>query len=545
MSLAFILILAIILLIVGLILGWLAGRRKLSDERQEPPLPPTPSPKPVFFAPNQVVITGEIEEIKAFRKTSQEKYGFTLEEMPYRLAPVAQFQGGDQEQTVEKYREDTAVSPELTPEEAQQRVNKLCGFISLAHQLTANQQNLTLEEIFRIIHDNGLAADHNYKIGRPTVTFEGDPDSTEGYAVGPAVPAPQVFYNQWAFHSPNATGQSFGIELFQAPFANTDYNDLDKFKNNRVAEAQQCTREDVVVAMFDTSPFDHTQHLAQVRLDPNIITAEREIALLHHHVVPGIPDARDHGTFGASLIKAVAPKCKLLLYRVLNDSNQGDLNILLYALDLFILEMAARPGSVPGKELANTVVNLSLGINGAEFHKDEVQSLKRKLKCMHERGAVIVAASGNDSGGTPNSPKQPQIPARYRFVLGVGSSNYEGQRSRFSNLGNVYAPGGDSKDNVLINDAASNPTDYVVGYAQRIAPDTKYAYWRGTSFSAPLVSGLAALYLSCHPSASPDEVIGKIINRAKQPAGSLTAVPLSGASETKGRIINIPKTLAD
>lgn len=546
----FLLVLAIILLIVGLILGWLAGRGRSSEEGEKPAPPPTPSPKPVFFAPNQLIITGKIEEIRAFQETSQEKYGFTLEEVPYRLIPVAQFPRGREEEAGEKYspEEDAAVQPEISPETAKQRVAELCGIISLTFQLTANQQNLTLAQINQIVQDNGLIADHNYKVGRPSLTFQGDPESTEGFAVGAGAVAPKsVFYNQWAFHSPNAAGQqSFGIDLFQAPFANTDYNDLDKFQENRVAEAQKCTGEDVVVAMFDTSPFDHTQHLPHVPLDPDMAVFERGISYLHHHIVPGVPDARDHGTLGASLIKAIAPRCNLLLYRVLNDSNQGDLNSLLYALDLFILEMAARPGIEPGKELVNTVVNLSLGVNVENPNNNEmVQSLRLKLECMHKKGAVIVAASGNDSGETPNSPKPPQIPARYEFVLGVGSSNYEGQRSRFSNLGNVYAPGGDNDNNIPINDAATNPNDYVVGYAQRIAPDTKFAYWRGTSFSAPMVSGLAALYLSCHPSATPDKVTDKIIGQAKQPASSLTAVSPNGTEETDGGIINIPQTLAD
>ena len=73
----------------------------------------------------------------------------------------------------------------------------------------------------------------------------------------------------------------------------------------------------------------------------------------------------------------------------------------------------------------------------------------------HQRGALILAATGNDSAGTL------RIPASCNNVLGVGSIDSKFERSSFSNYSaqtlygpgvvDVMTPGGESNDGGLIS----------------------------------------------------------------------------------------------
>jgi subtilase family serine protease len=213
--------------------------------------------------------------------------------------------------------------------------------------------------------------------------------------------------------------------------------------------------------------------------------------------VPGIPDARDHGVFSASLVQAVAPKSDIRLLRVLNDSNRGKLDVLNDELIAFI-DQRERENENEERPLANTVINLSLGVHvGPQESEDDsdeaVETLHMILRDAYEKGAVIVAAAGNDSAGVIDPPKEPQIPASYNFVIGVGASNHEGGHACFSNSGDVYAPGGDNAtgcDPAITDCTIENEfKNCVIGYTHHISPESHFASWKGTSFAAPLVSG--------------------------------------------------------
>lgn len=105
-----------------------------------------------------------------------------------------------------------------------------------------------------------------------------------------------------------------------------------------------------------------------------------------------------------------------------------------------------------------------------------------------DRGMLLVAATGNDNGG-------PVIyPAAYSTsvvgVVAVGSTDADDTVSSYSNVGpevTVVAPG----RNIL----STLPT-----YTVNPALPTNYGVLSGTSMATPLVSGLAALMWSRHPS---------------------------------------------
>ena len=379
---------------------------------------------------------------------------------------------------------------------------------------------VTVDRVIEVIRDTPAAnsalvfADPNYIIGHSPLIVEGDPDTSEGSALLAASEgaAREEFLKQWALYDR-------GIFLLELDSGGTPRRTVTPMGAS------------VIVAMFDTSPFD-LQQLPVAYANTNV----------QHFEVAGIPDARDHGVYGASLVNAIAPASEIRIYRVLNERNQGDLATLLRALNALCKDWR----ETSGRPL---VVNLSLGVhstpdNGNDDSEQtdsrDVLTLKEVLNGLSEMGAVIVAASGNDSAELSRNGQAParmQIPADYDFVIGVGASNFRGGPSCFSNDADVYAPGGDNGPGCLpvVDKCPTDPSACLIGYSVYTSPKTRYAYWLGTSFAAPLVSGQAALLLE--EGMSPKDVQQHIINTGTQISGS--NVPLS----TGDRIINIRASL--
>ncbi|HEY5607558.1 MAG TPA: S8 family serine peptidase [Alphaproteobacteria bacterium] len=132
-------------------------------------------------------------------------------------------------------------------------------------------------------------------------------------------------------------------------------------------------------------------------------------------------------------------------------------------------------------------------------------AMSRLLARAHDKGVVLVAASGNLG---PNSP--PQYPAADPNVIAVSATDADDKIFRAASIGQhiaLTAPGVD----ILLP-----------------VPNRDYTIFSGTSFSAAYVSGVAALMLQRAPDLKPNAV-RDILERTAKDLGARGKDKLYGA----------------
>jgi cyanobactin maturation PatA/PatG family protease len=193
-------------------------------------------------------------------------------------------------------------------------------------------------------------------------------------------------------------------------------------------------------------------------------------------LVPGAADggpASKHGTHVASLIfgqpdtliTGVAPACSGIILPVFADGPQDSL-VVCSQLDLArAIFQAVEHGA--------HVINISGGQLTPSGEPEPL--LAKAVQACADNNVLIVAAAGNDGCECLH------VPAAVDSVLTVGAMDERGEPLEISNWGQAYQTQG-----ILA------PGKNILG----AVPSGKVAVKSGTSFSTPLVSGLAALLLS-------------------------------------------------
>ncbi len=130
------------------------------------------------------------------------------------------------------------------------------------------------------------------------------------------------------------------------------------------------------------------------------------------------------------------------------------------------------------------IINVSWG--GIVGDNDRARFIDQTLNLATDMGALVVAAAGNSN---QNNDRFRELPSRHARVLSVGATRKDkGVKAAFSNYGklvNVFAPGED---------------------LHTTATGQGYVSISGTSFSSPLVAGIAALVKTRFPQWTPDAV---------------------------------------
>jgi len=176
-----------------------------------------------------------------------------------------------------------------------------------------------------------------------------------------------------------------------------------------------------------------------------------------------------HGTFVAGIVALVAPEAKILPQRVLDAEGRGN---------VFMVAEAIYDAVAAGAD----VINLSFGT------ADKIHSkvLDEAVRSAEKRGAVVVAAAGNDGSSSAH------YPAAMSGVISVAA-----QAEDSSDLADFSTRG------KWVDLAA--PGERVVSTLP-----CGFGAWSGTSMAAPFVSGGAAVIIGLRPKIKPTDVVKAI-----------------------------------
>lgn len=233
--------------------------------------------------------------------------------------------------------------------------------------------------------------------------------------------------------------------------------------------------KDIIVGVIDTGIYtDHPDLIDQV--DRNLSKSFSPIStnplsddIGHGTNVAGVIGASGNNTIG---ISGIAMNTTLVSLRVDNKYQKLEVSSVIEAINY-------------ANEIGIDILNYSAG-------GSSTNTLFREA--IENYNGLFVCAAGNDS---KNIDEDSIYPASYELpnLISVGSVNTSGELASFSNYG---------KNNVDI-----------------LAPGTKvmttskygtYYHVQGTSLSAPIVAGVAALMLSNEPTLSPSEIKTKLMN---------------------------------
>lgn len=251
------------------------------------------------------------------------------------------------------------------------------------------------------------------------------------------------------------------------------------------------TGKGVTVAVIDTGVKANHEDL------PNL----RRVEVTNGNEPLGLEDATGHGTHVAGIIGAamgngkggagIAPGATILSLRVVNAAG--------YIYDSALIA-ALRTAVKNGAQ----IVNISIG--GTAYNA----VFQKVINEATEAGVTVVAAMGNDGTNCLN------YPAGYDNVIGVVSvdrTNNRASGSSYGTWGDVAAPG-----------AAVWSTTYYGSYSPK----------SGTSMASPVVAGVAALYKSVRPDATPAQITAR-----------LKATATKGGSDLGAGIVNAAAALSE
>ncbi len=162
------------------------------------------------------------------------------------------------------------------------------------------------------------------------------------------------------------------------------------------------------------------------------------------------------------------------------------------------------------------VANFSLvGNTEASFMSDPLDKAVERLWLS---GVVVVAAVGNN--GSATSPVKIGAPANDPFVITVGASDIQSSANMADDTRPSWSAYGYTADGFAKPEVTA-PGRYLVAPvpAASVFAATKperivepgYMWMSGTSFAAPIVSGVAAQMLARSPGWSPDQVKGALM----------------------------------
>jgi len=230
-------------------------------------------------------------------------------------------------------------------------------------------------------------------------------------------------------------------------------------------------------------------------------------------------DGRGHGTFVAGIAAGQAPsyagaspKSNIVSLDVMDDTGTARTSDVI----------AAAQWILANKDKYNIkVANFSLhASNSSSFTHDPLDKAVEKLWFG---GVTVVAAAGNY--GLANGPSGvPYAPGNDPFVITVGAADMDGNPNPMNDTAPLWSAYGRTNDGFQKPEVAADGR-YMVGpipMASTLASQKAsnvvspgYIQLSGTSFAAPIVSGIAAQIIARNPTWGPDQIKGALMATAR------------------------------
>jgi hypothetical protein len=189
----------------------------------------------------------------------------------------------------------------------------------------------------------------------------------------------------------------------------------------------------------------------------------------------GTNDCNGHGTHTSGTVGGtvlgIAKKVSIVPVRVIDCQGGGSSTNVVNGVEWLLANK--RP---------QAVANMSLAI-------PPNATVEASIRSLINAGVTVVASAGNN-----NTDACSQTPARMPEAITVGATDMTDKRASFSNYGtcvDLFAPG-------------------VAIFSASITGDNKGITMDGTSM-APHVTGAAALFVSTHPNATPQQVTAALL----------------------------------
>ncbi len=220
-----------------------------------------------------------------------------------------------------------------------------------------------------------------------------------------------------------------------------------------------------------------------------------------HNTITGHDYSDDHGTFCAGVAAAgingkgvigIAPLAELLLLRT--DGQVPSIN----AAFNYAVECGARVVSISIGSYADYLGDLNYDSTTKANLKTDFDTA---ISDAREAGTVVISAAGNGRDGMTRATEF-TYPGGTTGVIGVGGLASNESSELWS--GSSYNASNTSSK--VFCDVFA-PSEYMFGCCDYNS--SKYdgieGNWKGTSFAAPIVAGMAALYFEKNPTATVDE----------------------------------------
>lgn len=230
------------------------------------------------------------------------------------------------------------------------------------------------------------------------------------------------------------------------------------------------------------------------------------------------------GVVSGSSVKGyqgVAPGAKIFSVKVSDDKGAGTASDLIQGLEWIYNN---------GKTYGVKVVNLSVQSGHAESYK--TSPVAAAVEKLWFAGFVVVVASGNQ-GDVKDAAWYP--PSNDPFVISVGATDDMGTIATTDDVLATFSSRGLSQDFIFRPDIVAPGrrivsvlapgSSWVTTFPDRIV-EPGYIRMSGTSFSAPMVAGAAALLLEKHPNLTPDQVKWALVTGGRRFGGQTDSAKL-------------------